>query len=266
MRELEYEDNLLEFQQKLAASLAKVASPSDADVVVWGLTRKSWSHCEMALELIKTRANAEAIILLRAAYEAIIRAYFLHENPSLVNHYKAFSELSTLRNQLEVIDFLEKEGGAETDKEAIIEQKKLVEAQQGRIIKHKFHEVYNFKEEDLASLTALKRLTNNRNMPDFATTRSLIKKTALAKALLSTGFPIYNLGSQMAHSSFGMTMSFAYSEDNYPLYNEHSMYGYIFLILCCCCDLFNQCGALNDEAYSSLKMELKNFHSVMHLD
>jgi hypothetical protein len=103
-------------------------------------------------------------------------------------------------------------------------------------------------------------------MPDFATTRSLIKKTPLAKALLSTGFPIYNLGSQMAHSSYGMTMTMAYFESNYPLYNEHSMYGYIFLILCCCCDLFSQCRALSEPSYNLLKKDLEDFKQVMVLD
>lgn len=266
MREEKYEEKLLSFQKKLAGFLGKIDNPSDVNLVVWGLTKKTWSHCEMALELIITHANAEAIILLRAAYESTIRAYFLIENTNKIDYYKAFSELSALRNQLEVIDFLQTEGDEAPDEAAISDQLVLVEVQKKRIIDGKYHEIYGFKEEDLDQLKALKRLTNNKNMPDFGTTRSLIKKTKLAKALLSTGFPIYNLGSQMAHSSYGMTMTMTYREDNYPLYNEHSMYGYILLLLDCCCDLFHKCGAMSDSGYEEMAKEHETFKAVMNLE
>ncbi len=264
MRDENYESKLKELQAEIKKSLGKIENPSEADVVIWGLSRKTWSHCEMALELIAANANAEAIIILRSAYESAIRGYFLLGSPDKVPYYKAFSELTALRNQLEVVSILE-DGADERDRDAIEQQKPHIERQKKLILAEKYHELYNLGESDLDVLRALQRVTNNRNMPNFEDTRKAIKSTPLSKALTTTGFQTYNLGSQMAHSSYGMMVSMAYFEDVYPIYNEHTMYSSIFLLLCCCCELFNECGALSDSARAGISQICESFKDCMYL-
>jgi hypothetical protein len=252
MRDQVFENKLIAFCRNLNQSIKKIGSPTDVQIVVCALAQKCMSHCEMALELIAAGAKPEAVILLRAAYEAIVRAMYLDENPSKVMNYKAFGAITTLRNQLELLKLLREFG---EPAEILREQEQLVVRQRQKIIAERFHDLYGVSEADLGTWAGVKKLTNKSNF-QFEDIRKGLAETALTKALFTTGFQVYNLGSQMTHSNFDMLYSVAF-EQPYPLYTEHAMYRQVLLLLRCGCHCYRSSGAITDETFDSLEHEAR---------
>jgi Family of unknown function (DUF5677) len=252
MRDKKFEAVLLSLEKKIHGSIKRIKGASRKQLAVSGLASKCLSHCEMALSLVDANALAEAIIILRSAYEAIIRGIYLDENPDKLPAYEAFSAIVMLRNQLEMLKLLDEFGEPYKDKEL---QEKLIKQQQERIVAQGFHSLYKLSEADLDSWEAVKKITNKSNLPNFEEIRTSIKKTPLVKALLTTGFQVYNLGSQMAHSSFEMMSVMVYFDMKHPLYNEHTVYRQALLLMLCTCQCFASCGVISDEDFELLKKD-----------
>ena len=253
MRDKKFEEILVSLEGKIHGSMRKSENPTRKQIAVSGLASKCLSHSEMALELVMAGALAEAIILLRAAYEAIIRGIYLDENLEKLPAYEAFSAIAMLRNQLELLKLLDEFGEPYEGKD---EQKQLIKQQKERIIKEGFHGLYKLSEADLDSWEAVKTVTNKSNLPSFEDIRKSIVKTPLVKALLTTGFQVYNIGSQMAHSSFEMMSTMVYFDMKHPLYDEHAIYRQVLLLVLCSAQCFAACGVISGEDFESLKKSM----------
>lgn len=261
MRDTDFEEALLLFQGAIHRSVTKIKNPSTAQIVVSGLASKCLSHCGMAIELTIAGATPEAIILLRAAYEAVIRGTYLDENPSEIAEYVAFSAITSLRNQLELLSILNDSGEPFDDKHL---QEQLAEKQKSKIINERYHVVLKLKESDLDNLIKLKKATNKSNLPSFESIRRNIAKTPINTALLSTGFGVYNLGSQMAHSNYEMVTAMVYFQENHPLYTERTVYQQALLLLLSVCKCFESSGVITKEAFKSLQQQ-SQYVSAKHL-
>ncbi len=236
MRDQSFEAVLHALERKINGLIEKSENP----------TRKHLAVCGLA------NALAEAIIILRAAYEAVIRGIYLEEFPEKLPAHEAFSAIAMLRNQLEMVKILNEFGDRYEDEE---QQKKLIEQQKSRIILQGFHKLHKLSEEDLDKWESVKKLTNKSNLPRFEDIRKSIKKTPLVTALITTGFQVYNIGSQMAHSSFEMMTTMVYFDMKHPLYTEHVVYSQVFLLMLCACQCYAACGAISAENFNLLKKE-----------
>lgn len=252
MRDEKFEEVLHALERRINTMVVKIAKPNRKDLVVCGLARKCLSHCEMALSLVEAKALPEAMIILRAAYEAAIRGIYLEENPDKVDAYEAFSEITSLRNQLEVVKALDDLGDPYEDREL---QKQLIDDQKKRIVSRGYHTFYKLGEADLNKWEAVKKVTNNPNLPNFEDTRRSIKKTPMTIALLTTGFQVYNIGSQMAHSNFGMVSAMVYFDMKHPLYTEQVVYRQVWLLMLCACQCYAACGAISAGDFDAVKVE-----------
>jgi hypothetical protein len=252
MRDENFEAVLHALERKVNNQVAKITNPTRKDLAVCGLARKCLSHCEMALSLVEANALAEATIILRAAYEAVIRGIYLQEHPDKLPAYEAFSAIAMLRNQLEMVKILGELGDPYEDKKL---QKQLIEEQKQRIISHGFHTHYKLSEVDLDKWEAVKKVTNKSNLPSFEEIRKSIQQTPLVTALLTTGFQVYNIGSQMAHSSFEMMSTMVYFDMKHPLYTEHVVYRQVWLLMLCASQCYASCGAIGTADFDLLENE-----------
>lgn len=226
-REEQYELDLIDLSEKIAKSIQQVKGPSIKVLIVSGLARKCQSHCEIALNLVEANATAESIIVLRAAFEAMVLAVYLWENPQDIGRYMGFSALTTLRNQLEVMKILS-ESGEPFDGEE--EQNDCIQRQRRKIIDNGYHTVFNLTEDNLDSWEAVKKVTNRAHFLHFSDLVIKIAKTEFTKPLLTTGFKAYNLASQMTHSQGEMMTSMIYFDANHPLFSEHDVYLQILIL------------------------------------
>lgn len=257
MRDEAFENSLGELWVVLSQGLATAPQRSftKAELTFLGLAQKCTSHCEMALKLVQADASAESMIILRSAYEAIIKSIYLSENPGWLKSYEAFGELVTLRNQLEVIKILDEFGDPESSN---TEQRAKIQKQQKAIIDAGFHQLYGIDESKLSDWNVLRSKTNSANLQKFETIRQSVIKTDLVKALLTTGFQAYNLGSQMAHSSYNMMTAMVYFKNQQPLYTEHDLYRQILLLLRCSIEQFARHGALDDSGCEAINEKLQD--------
>jgi hypothetical protein len=95
MRNEKFEKELISLEAKIHQKIQKIKGADLQQIVVSGLGSKGLSHCEMALSLVQSGALAEAIIILRAAYEAVIRGLYLNANPDQLTRYEAYSSITT---------------------------------------------------------------------------------------------------------------------------------------------------------------------------
>lgn len=252
MRDDRFEQKLIELQRQIHGRLDKIASPTSIEIAVSGLASKSLSHTGMALELVVSGASEEAIILLRAAYEAVIRGIYLSENPDKLDAYKAFSAITVLRNQLELIKLLDEFDEPYDDRDLQI---RLIEEQKQKILAAGYHQLFKLKEADLDSWNAMKKATNRSNMPSFEEVRRSISMTPLVKALLTTGFQTYNVGSQMAHSNLEMVTTMVFFQKSHPLYTESSIYRQVLLLLLSSCQCFAASSVISKDNFEYLRKE-----------
>lgn len=254
MRNEQFESALRELWTNIVKCLSeeKLKNPTKRQIVVCALAQKCLSHCEMALKLVIANALMEAAIILRAAYEAAIRAIYLDENPDKITDYEAFAALTTLRNQLEVLKLLDESGEAYEGKQ---EQERLINAQCNKIIANGYHARYNLRDDQLRNWQAVKAVTNRSNLPNFEDVRNRINKTSFTKALLSVGFQIYNVGSQIAHSSLEMVTAYSYYGSQHPLYTEDSAYRLILLLMMGCSKSLTSCGAITEMHQNLLERQ-----------
>lgn len=251
MREEAFEESIVSIGKALGEAIGtKPKKHYDrTELILLGLAQKTLSHCSIALDLIRNDASAEAMIILRSAYEAIIKCIYLDENRDWLPLYEGFAELVTLRNQLEVVKILNDFNDPEATNK---EQMEKIRRQQAKIVMAGYHTLYKIEESKLSDWNVLKSKTNSANLQKFEIIRQSISKTPLVKALLLTGFQVYNLGSQMAHSSFNMVSSMVYFNGSVPLYSEIELYKQILLLMRCVIEQYGKHGVLTETECNSV--------------
>ena len=244
MRNLEIEDTLLQLDFKIQSAQIKLTKPSESVLILAGLATKCRSHCHMARELIISDALAESVIVLRAAYEAAILALYLQQNPNKIQRYLIYSALTTLRNQLELLEILGRDGNVIPGE---AEQRKYISNQKQTIVLSGILSEFKLIPEDLDDWQKIKKYTNNAHFMKFEDLRTNIIKDETTKTLFETGFQVYNLGSQMAHSNFDMVNVMIYRNAPHPLYGEHAMYRQILSLLNASAKTLHFCKIISNE-------------------
>jgi len=138
MRDEGFEESIVVIGKALGEAVGTMPKKSyeKTELILLGLVQKCHSHCAIALELVRNDASAEAMIILRSAYEAMIKSIYLDENRDWLTLYEGFAELVTLRNQLEVVKILDDFGEPDETK---VEQLQKIREQQARIVKAGYH-------------------------------------------------------------------------------------------------------------------------------
>lgn len=253
-----FENRLLELFFKLNRSSDSIRAATFQQIVLSALISKAISHSEIALRLVGCNALPESMIILRASYEALMRALYLTENPHKLEQYEAFSEITILRNQLEILKILDESGDAYEGRE---EQMEKIKAQKAKIVSSGFHNVCKIDEAKLSSWDELKKVTNKSNLPSFEDIRKSLKRTAIVEALLETGFQVYNVGSQMTHSNLEMVTGMVYFERRHPLLTEHAAYQQILLLVMGCSQSLLALNCLSETKFKELEADYQRVAS-----
>ncbi|MBK7838785.1 MAG: hypothetical protein IPJ49_14115 [Candidatus Obscuribacter sp.] len=241
-RNLTFEENLLKLDFLIQQRQKNVEGPTTETLVIVGLATKRRSHCHMARELIIANAGADAVIILRAAYESTILALYLQEHRGQIATYITFSELTSLRNMMELVEELKKDGSPFPGEE---EQLCYIENKRNRIVESGLLPKFKLTLDDLKNLQRIKTYTNRAHFLKFEDIRNGITKCAENVDLFETGFLVYNLGSQMTHSNFDMVKLMVYFDKTHPLYSEHAMYRQILCLQRNNAQILHACGYLS---------------------
>lgn len=172
---------------------------SETKGVLLILRTKALSHAQIAYSILKnTTVQADAIVLLRCAYEADIVALYLEQHEEKVPEYLAHSEIVHYKNYLRALQIIGKTDDT-SDKEARRELQQL----KNYIIRKKYLEILNLQEKNLNDLVFLESKFSNAQFVQFHEMRRKCSFTGDAKCLQQS-FQFYNIGSQITHSNFSV--------------------------------------------------------------
>jgi|GEM_PF-6316654 len=192
---------------------------SEYELALVALASKAITHTREALRLfVEHGAVGEAAILLRSAYEATVVFLYLRLHPEDFCKYKGYSELVELRNQMEVLEL-----AGDLDESAKNEQLDINKRQRIKILNNNFHSYYSLSEYDLHNLSLLKKVSNKAHFINFGEMQKKLLKDEFSSGLVTTAFQVYNLGSQMAHSHYSMTVCTYVLDRSHPVYNVYDI-------------------------------------------
>jgi len=193
---------------------------TDYQLTLVALASKAITHTREAFRVFAEHAAiGETTILLRSAYEATVVFLYLKLNPQQFCKYKAYSEIVELRNQMETLEI----AGDQLEEAGRIEQLEHNHRQRNKVLTNNSHTYFKLSEADLNNLTALKRKTNKAHFMNFGEMQNGLLEDPFASGLVKTAFQVYNLGSQMAHSHYNMTVLTYVHDRSHPIYNVYDI-------------------------------------------
>lgn len=233
---------------------AKPASIKPLEQVIVLLRLKAMEHALCAIELEKCAAPAEAIIILRSAYEAIVVALYLEQKPSKYEHYLAHTYLVQLRNLMEVVELARDD----VDPADIKKLEEELEETRERIEREGYLSHYpNLTRTDLTDVRALKKFTSGSQFVKFGSIKSEI--TISPKMQWLTGaFQMYNVGSQVTHSHLDVLMSM-YARPRMPhyLYSNGSIIRWCIIMISHTFECIVERGMMSDAHKTEIDENLK---------
>ncbi len=250
MRNLDFEKALIELDQLISKGQIEIKEMSEEVQVLSMLAIKCRLHCNTARELMASESLAEAVIVLRAAYEATILGLYLQQNTDKIKRYITYSALTTLRCQQELLQILQRNGDKNPDEK---KQQKYIAQQKQSIIASGNLSEFKLSAEDLDDWERIKKYTSSAHFIKFQEMRSNIKTDSNTRALIETGYQIYNLGSQTAHANFDMVELMLTQKISHPLFGEHAMYRQILDLLNASLIILSFCKMLSDDEANAIK-------------
>lgn len=220
-----------------------VSSPSMSALAVALIYKKALNHVFAATLLRQKNHDQEAIILLRSAYEAIIMATYLKQNPSKLPAYEAHGILCNLRNTTEMMLTVE------NDAEIYVSLAKRVNEIK-ELYRRDFLQYGNITDTDLDNPLKVKKASNKAL---FETLTEMLKVISFDEnnEWMRESFYIYNIGSQIAHSQLDSIKIELTGESEHVLYSRLAIDRYLMCFLINCSEILQMLGfmkAIHNEA------------------
>lgn len=182
-----------------SVSTEKHPEKTHVDAIVAALRVKALEHAQCAMDILVGNAYAEAIIVLRAAYEAVVVALYLEQHSEQIDHYEAYHRMVEFRNlfemHLNVMPILPAEEQGEYT--AIMDR-----LRQDLLADLHFFKYYreDFLPEYLQDIRKVRSISNSAQFIPFGQIRAAVNFDNLDNDFFKEGFVMYNIGSQVAHS------------------------------------------------------------------
>jgi diadenosine tetraphosphate (Ap4A) HIT family hydrolase len=242
-------DALCELYSKIAENTQKLPKGSREYLVALViLSTKAMRHTFEALRILgEHRAIGESIILVRSAYEAAVVFLYLIDYEEEFERYKGFSQLVSHRNQLEMLEIAAEEMASED----IQEQQAKNKAVKDEIITSGYHTLFGIDEMDVSNLDKLRKTVSRAHFTSFNVMLKHLERDKQFQGLVIGGFHGYNVGSQIAHSHYHVSVPLYIFDEAHPAYDMRAICGQIRDLFIYIAIGLRKLNLLNADTYSN---------------
>lgn len=241
-------DALCEIYSIITSNSQKLPKDSREYLVALAIiSSKALTHTREALRILgEHRAIGESIILLRAAYEATVVFLYLIDHEDDFKKYKGFSRLVEHRNQLEMLDIAAEEMTAK----GIQEQQVKIQAVKDEIVSNGYNSLFDIHEDDVSNLEKIRNKVDRAHFIGFKSMLKHLEKDKQTKGLVISGFQVYSVGSQVAHSHYHTSISIYAFDNAHPAYDMGAICSQIRDLFIYIAIGLKKLEILREEAYS----------------